>query len=135
MNDLIKQLKEYYPKYTKIRLIKMHDYQAHQTQFGYVKSIDDIGTIHMLWQNGSSLGLVFGKDRFEVVKKPRKTMAHIKSLNGVMDEIIVIEEQDNNHIIVDYKGTLCRAIYNIFSGAYYADDVYSKIEVKELWKI
>ncbi len=33
-----------------------------------------------------------------------KTMAHINSLNGKMDEITVLAQISNNDYIVDYKG-------------------------------
>lgn len=44
--------------------------------------------------------------------KPFKTMAHIHSLNGEMDEITVIEECGDNDYIVDYKGVKCHALFN-----------------------
>ena len=34
---------------------------------GVVQFVDDIGTIHMNWQTGSSLGLIVGKDEFEII--------------------------------------------------------------------
>ena len=35
---------------------------------GEVINIDDIGTLHMKWQNGSGLGVVVGEDSFKVIK-------------------------------------------------------------------
>lgn len=63
--------------------------------------------------------------------QPYKTQAHIHSLNGQMDEITVLEKDESRPqttYIVDYKGTKCTAILNCFTGSYYADDVYGKIE-------
>ena len=34
---------------------------------GEVINIDDIGTLHMKWQNGSGLGVVVGEDSFKVI--------------------------------------------------------------------
>ena len=34
---------------------------------GVVESVDDIGTLHMRWSDGRSLGLIVGVDRFEVL--------------------------------------------------------------------
>lgn len=56
-----------------------------------------------------------------------KIMAHIKSLNGEMAEIIVIQKVGDNDYIVDYKGVKCHALFNFFTGEYYADDVYRRI--------
>ena len=59
--------------------------------------------------------------------KPYKTQAHIHSLNGKMDEIIVLEDLGNNDYIVDYKGVKCHALFNWFN-CNYADDVYSIVK-------
>lgn len=56
-----------------------------------------------------------------------KTIAHINSLNGEMDEIIVIQKVGDNDYIVDYKGVKCHALFNYFIGEYYADDIYRRI--------
>ncbi len=34
---------------------------------GTVQYIDGLGTIHMRWENGSTLGLIVGEDYFHVV--------------------------------------------------------------------
>ncbi len=38
---------------------------------GEVINIDDIGTLHMKWQNGSGLGVVVGEDSFKVIRQTR----------------------------------------------------------------
>ena len=60
--------------------------------------------------------------------KPFKTMAHIHSLNGEMDEITVIEECGDNDYIVYYKGVKCHALFNWFNNSYYADDKFRRID-------
>jgi len=66
--------------------------------------------------------------------KPFKTQAHINSLNGELDEITVLEKCENEgdprgpYYIVDYKGTLCTAIFNWFVCAYFTDDLYGLIK-------
>lgn len=62
---------------------------------------------------------------------PYKTMAHIHSLNGEMDEITVLDINESGRqttYIVDYRGVKCSAIFNPFSCSYYADDVYGRLE-------
>ena len=56
-----------------------------------------------------------------------KTMARIKSLDGKMEEIIVLKQVGDNDYIVDYKGVQCHALFNFFTGEYYADDVFRRI--------
>ena len=52
----------------KIRLIEMDDKQAPPAgTIGTVVHVDDVGTIHMHWETGSSLGLIPNVDRFEVI--------------------------------------------------------------------
>ena len=53
----------------KVRCIRMtDDPRPVPTGFiGTVKNIDDIGTIHVVWQDGRLLGLVPGVDQFEII--------------------------------------------------------------------
>lgn len=66
----INQIKEKYVAGTKIELIKMYDYiNAVPTGIkGKVDHVDDLGTIHVNWENGSTLGLIVGKDEFKVIE-------------------------------------------------------------------
>lgn len=54
--------------------------------------------------------------------------AKIHSLGGNFDDVKVIANNGDNAIIVDYKGKKCTAIYNVFVGCYYVDDIYGVIE-------
>ena len=68
----IKAIKEKYVTGTKIRLIKMYDLQAVQPDtIGTVANVDDAGQIHMKWENGSSLALNVGVDKFEIIEDKR----------------------------------------------------------------
>lgn len=50
----------------RVRLISMDDPQAvPRGTEGTVKFVDDSGTIHVLWDTGSQLGLIPGHDRWE----------------------------------------------------------------------
>ncbi len=53
---------------TRVRLIEMDDTQAPPIGTeGNVIAVDDIGTIHVQWDNGSSLGVVYGEDKIEML--------------------------------------------------------------------
>ena len=58
-----------YPKGSRVELVKMDDVQAPPlgTQ-GTVSGVDDIGTIMVVWDNGSHLGLVLGEDICRKIK-------------------------------------------------------------------
>ena len=55
----------------RVRLITMDDRYAPVPPgtLGTVKSVDSIGTMHVRWDNGSSLGLVKDIDKWELVKE------------------------------------------------------------------
>ena len=125
----LENLKALYPKHTKVQLVHMRDeYAPPEGTIGYVTNVDDMGTIHVNWQNGSTLGLVEGVDIFYVLSRPYEAMAHIHSLNGQMEEITVIEKVGDNDYIVDYNGVKCHALFNWFVCEYYADDIYTKVK-------
>ena len=61
----LKQLREEYPVGTRVELIYMND--PYNTKLvpgcrGTVRIVDDMGTIHVSWDCGSGLGIVFGED-------------------------------------------------------------------------
>lgn len=59
-----------YPIGTQIRLLEMLDEQAPPCgTLGTVTDVDDIGTVFVKWDTGSSIGLIPEKDKFEVVKR------------------------------------------------------------------
>ena len=62
------KLRTQYPKGTRVKLIKMNDYQAPPkgTQ-GTVLGVDDAGSIMVSWDNGSGLSVVYGEDIIEKV--------------------------------------------------------------------
>ena len=70
----IEQLRKKYPVGTKIQLISMRDerYPVLPGTVGEVTHIDDMGSIHMKWENGSSLALIPEVDSFKVVGAQNK---------------------------------------------------------------
>lgn len=65
----LEQLRKTYPVGTKVQLISMRDekYPVLPGTIGEVTHIDDAGSVHMKWQNGSSLALIPEVDSFKVV--------------------------------------------------------------------
>lgn len=60
----LEALREKYPKGCRVELVKMDDpYREMPPGLqGVVTGIDDTGSIHVDWQNGSSLAVVYGED-------------------------------------------------------------------------
>ena len=60
----IQFLKDLYPTGTRVKLVEMNDIQAPPIgTLGSVMYVDDIGTIHIKWDNGSTLGAAYPEDR------------------------------------------------------------------------
>ena len=63
--EALERLRECYPPGTRVVLIKMDDPYNKKLipgSKGTVESVDDAGTIHVRWDCGSSLGVVYGED-------------------------------------------------------------------------
>ena len=67
--EVLEELRKKYTAGTVVELIKMEDIQAPPVGIkGVVNYVDDIGTIHIKWENGSSLGVVYGVDICRVIE-------------------------------------------------------------------
>lgn len=59
----VERIRKVYPEGTRVELVSMDDPQAVlKGTLGTVKFVDDIGTIHVSWDTGSSLGVIPGVD-------------------------------------------------------------------------
>ena len=58
-----------------------------------------------------------------------KVGARVNSMKGEMCVVeLLTKVGDNDYLVKLPSGIVCHAIYNIFSGCYYADDVYAIVE-------
>jgi hypothetical protein len=68
MNRISKEqlllLRKKYTPGKRVELLRMNDPYSNLSigAIGTVISVDDIGTIHVRWDSGSSLGIVYGED-------------------------------------------------------------------------
>ena len=63
--ETLEQLRKEYPAGTRVELVKMDD--PYNTKLipgcqGTVRYVDDMGTIHVTCDCGSSLGVIYGED-------------------------------------------------------------------------
>lgn len=67
---MLRYLKDKYPPGTRVRLVQMNDVYTKLSpgELGTVLGVDDLGTIHVSWDCGSSLGVAFHEDSCEVIK-------------------------------------------------------------------
>ena len=65
----LQQLRKQYPIGCVVKLISMDDSFAPKVgTLGKVFYVDDTGTIHVNWSNGSTLGIVFGVDKIDRIE-------------------------------------------------------------------
>lgn len=61
--EIVARLKKEYPAGARVKLLKMNDpYAPPIGTEGSVLGVDDIGSIMVSWDNGSSLNVVYGED-------------------------------------------------------------------------
>ncbi len=63
--ETVARLREMYPKGTRVELVSMDDpyTRLKPGDKGRVDFVDDGGTLHTAWDNGSHLGIVYGVDQ------------------------------------------------------------------------
>ena len=68
-HEEVQRIKDRYPPGTRIRLNSMSDpwSPVPEGTEGTVDMVDDIGQLHMKWDNGRTLALVPGEDLFSVI--------------------------------------------------------------------
>ena len=62
---IVEDLREAFPVGCRVRLVRMNDPfrpDLKEGELGTVRAVDSIGTIHVSWDCGSSLGVVYGED-------------------------------------------------------------------------
>lgn len=68
--EVLKKLEEECPRGTRVKLVQMDDaYAPPVGTLGRVQHIDATGSIHVKWDNGSSLAVLYGVDRCVKVKE------------------------------------------------------------------
>ena len=69
----VELIRRKYPIGTRIKLNYMKDdYPVPSGTKGIVDFIDDAGQIHVNWNNGSSLALIYGVGDFETIKNKER---------------------------------------------------------------
>lgn len=61
---IVERIRKQHPAGTRVELLEMNDQYRTMPKglFGTVTCVDDAGTIHVNWDNGSTLGVVYGED-------------------------------------------------------------------------
>ena len=66
----VRKIKETYLPGMRIRLLKMDDLQAPSVGTeGTIQGVDDIGSIMVAWDTGSSLNIVLDEDEIEIISE------------------------------------------------------------------
>ena len=70
-NENVERLRQRYPEETRICLDQMNDdtFPVESGTLGRVDHVDDIGTLHCIFDNGRTLGVIPGVDDFHVIRE------------------------------------------------------------------
>ena len=92
----VEVLRKRYPKGTRVELVSLEDPYARipEGTKGTVDAVDDIGTIHVRWDNGSRLGVVPGVD----------TIRKVNEISGKLREQILQVRDTGLVNMFDIKG-------------------------------
>jgi len=116
----IQSLKERYPEGTRIELISMNDpfSPVPSGTKGTVAMVDDAGTIHMVWDNGRTLGIIPGEDNFRKLISEIETMKLYMPLSARVYGFNEVGETNDTYTgmsdreLIDFKGNIVAAIKN-----------------------
>ena len=135
--EQIERLKERYPAGTVVRLGQMEgEHQMPSGMEGKVIDVDDIGQIHVEWENGSTLALNVEEDDFTVVPQ-KETLSEKKCREflGKVNEIL--KETDFYRLNVScnggdtaYAAQKLLAMHQAFEGVYgegYVEEGYGMV--------
>ncbi|HIT69976.1 MAG TPA: DUF4314 domain-containing protein [Candidatus Aphodomonas merdavium] len=63
--EVVERLRQQYPAGCRVELVFMNDPYTilKPGDQGTVIAVDDVGTVHIAWDRGSSLGAAYGEDR------------------------------------------------------------------------
>ena len=68
--EAVEALRKRFPAGARVVLDWMDDWQAPPVGTkGTVRHVDDIGTIHVSWDNGCGLGVAYGADKCHVIEE------------------------------------------------------------------
>lgn len=68
--EIVERVRKEYPAGARVELLRMDDPQAPPIGTrGTVIHADDIGTIHVAWDCGGSLGIAYGENKCRLIQK------------------------------------------------------------------
>ncbi len=98
--ELLEKIKKEYPIGTRIELVEMNDIQAPPVGTkGTVRGVDDIGSILVNWDNGSTLNLFHQEDLCRIIERLCPKCGNLYS------EPPAISRADNETLICPECGT------------------------------
>ena len=133
----VERIKQHFPKGTPIRLYSMEGEQSVPPgSRGVVDYVDDIGQIHMKWENGSCLALNMEKDRFDIITqqdelREKKEQEFIDKINEILGKTDFLRLNAScNMENTSYAAETLLAMHQAFGEVYgegYVDEDYGMV--------
>ena len=94
----IEMLRQRYPEGTRICLDRMNDdpFPVEQGTLGKVDHVDDIGTLHCIFDNGRMLGVIPDVDQFHKIDQEQAQNDTQTEENNECEEITETEDLEEN---------------------------------------
>lgn len=133
----IMRIKEEYPKDTQVRLYSMKGEPQMPTGMkGKVKLVDDIGQIHVSWENGSTLPLNTEEDQFDIITQEeiiseQKCQEFIDKVNQILEDVdfklLNISCNSENTAYAEEKLLVMHQAFEEVYGAGYVEECYGMV--------
>ena len=91
--EIVERVRIKYPAGTRVELLEMDDFQAPPVGTeGTIRGVDDIGSIMVAWDTGSSLSVALGEDEIEFVGRTTANIYTAYSKDA--DITFIMEDKD-----------------------------------------
>lgn len=69
--EQVERIRKQYPKGARVILVRMDDpyTKLKLGDKGFVTGVDDAGSIHIDWDNGSTLACIYGEDEVRIIEQ------------------------------------------------------------------
>lgn len=132
--EIVESVRQKYPVGSRVELLRMDDPQAPPSgTLGTVRAVDDIASVCVQWDNGSTLNVVYGQDlcRVATPETPPGSTLTLVLEDGEWRQVGPIPKIDPKQIPKYAMDNLCRTLLDSVRKAFQDPKVVAEYEA---WK-